>query len=51
MMTRKHFVRIASILSKNKASRDLIHDFEIMCISDNLNFHVDKFREACKWEK
>ncbi len=50
MMTRKHFVYIAKILSKHNASRELIHDFEIMCISDNLNFDAEKFREAAGWE-
>ena len=50
MMTRKHFVYIAKILNKNKASRELIHDFEIMCISDNLNFDSEKFRKASGWD-
>jgi predicted NodU family carbamoyl transferase len=51
MMTRKHYIFIAKILKKNKASKEMIHDFKIMFAMDNERFNFVKFAEACKWEK
>lgn len=47
MMTRKHFVRIASILNKNKVSQKTIEQMGDYFYEINPNFDYHKFLVAC----
>jgi hypothetical protein len=46
MMTRKHFIRLASILELHEADANLIRAIGYMCAEDNPNFNLKKFEEA-----
>jgi hypothetical protein len=54
MMTRKDYVAVAEILSSFKplisdqfTFEDLVDEFADLFATDNPNFKLDKFREAC----
>tara|TARA_Y100000361_G_C10847696_1_gene182732 strand:- start:199 stop:360 length:162 start_codon:yes stop_codon:yes gene_type:complete len=46
MMTRKHFIRIASILNESDAHIDLIEKFADYFSELNPNFNYQKFLDA-----
>ena len=48
MMSRKHFIRIATILREHDANHYVIMDFCDYFASENPNFDREKFVSACK---
>ncbi len=45
-MTRKHFIKMASILRLHKADPYMIRAFAYMCAEENEHFDSEKFYEA-----
>ena len=46
-MTRKHFIKMASILRLHKADPYMIRAFAYMCADENEFLDYEKFYEAC----
>lgn len=46
-MTRKHFKELASIINQNNVDVDLLKDIIKFCKSQNSNFDMPRFVDAC----
>ena len=44
-MTRKHYVKIADLLAKNNASKEVIDGMIDICLEDNPRFDLDRFKD------